>query len=236
MIDIDISNLIKENEASLSNTDINIGKEIMKNGIDYDISINDFASKCFTSRTSVLRFAKKLGFSGYSELKYYVNDDSNSNSNKSYSKSEDLIELYNRLKTCKKVFIYGNGGYEKVIKSAIKMYLMEIGILAEVYSGGEEMGAFTETMLKDSGLFIVDFSDNMLSKQLMFQIGSIDCLKVVIGEVYTKATNVDYNIYFPDEHDGIRLLSPYIIEFEEILKIYKKAREDDINWFNKWEL
>lgn len=228
MIVIDISNLIKENEASLSNTDINIGKEIIKNGIDYDISINDFASKCFTSRTSVLRFAKKLGFSGYSELKYYVNE-TNGETGKSNSNNDELIDLYNRLKSCEKVFIYGNGGYEKVIKAVLKMYLMEIGILAEVYSGGEEMSAFTESMLENGGVFIVDFSDDMLSKQLMFQIGSIDCLKVVIGEVYTKATNVDYNIYFPDEHDGIRLLSPYIIEFEEMLKIHKRSRRDDIN-------
>ena len=228
VIDINISSLIKENEASLSNTDINIGKEIMKNGIDYDISINDFASRCFTSRTSVLRFAKKLGFSGYSELKYYVND-SGDESNDSYKENKELKELYNRLKTCEKVFIYGNGGYEKVIKYALKMYLMEIGILAEVYSGGEEMSAFTESMLENSGVFIVDFSNDMLSKQLMFQIGSIDCLKVVIGEVYTKASNVDYNIYFPDEHDGIRLLSPYIREIEEILKIFRRSSKNDIN-------
>lgn len=228
MIYIDISNLIKENEAKLSNTDINISKEIMKNGIDYDISINDFATKCFTSRTSVLRFAKKLGFSGYSELKYYVND-SGDDKDRSNTDNDELIEFYNRLKSCDKVFIYGNGGYEKVIKSALKMYLMEIGILAEVYSGGEEMSAFTESMLKNSGVFIVDFSDDLLSKQLMFQIGSIDCLKVVIGEVYTKASNVDYNIYFPDDNDGTRLLSLYIREFEEMLKIFKRSSGNDIN-------
>lgn len=228
VIDIDISNLIKENEASLSNTDINIGKEIMKNGIDYDISINDFAAKCLTSRTSVLRFAKKLGFSGYSELKYYVND-SGVDEDRSNANKDELIDLYNRLKICEKIFIYGNGGYEKVIKSALKMYLMEMGILAEVYSGGEEVSAFTESTLENSGVFIVDFSDDRLSKQLMFQIASIDCLKVVIGEVYTKATNVDYNIYFPDEHDGIRLLSPYIKELEEIFKIFKRSSKNDIN-------
>ena len=228
VIYIDISNLIKENEAKLSNTDINISKEIMKNGIDYDISINDFATKCFTSRTSVLRFAKKLGFSGYSELKYYVND-SGDDKDRPNSNKDDLIDLYNRLKNCDKVFIYGNGGYEKVIKSALKMYLMDIGILAEVYSGGEEMSAFTESMLKNSGVFIVDFSDDLLSKQLMFQIGSIDCLKVVIGEVYTKASNVDYNIYFPDDNYGTRLLSLYIREFEEILKIFKRSSGNDIN-------
>ena len=200
----------------------------MKNGIDYDISINDFATKCFTSRTSVLRFAKKLGFSGYSELKYYVND-SGDDKDRSNTDNDELIEFYNRLKSCDKVFIYGNGGYEKVIKSALKMYLMEIGILAEVYSGGEEMSAFTESMLKNSGVFIVDFSDDLLSKQLMFQIGSIDCLKVVIGEVYTKASNVDYNIYFPDDNDGTRLLSLYIREFEEMLKIFKRSSGNDIN-------
>ena len=226
MIAIDISNLLKENEEKLSNTDITIAGEILKNGLDYNLSINDFAQKCFTSRTSVLRFAKKLGFSGYSELKYYVNDDKKDQSHNYID--EELTELYKKIKECDRIFIYGNGGYEKIIKSALKMYLLEIGILAEVYSGGEEMTAFTGKMLENSGVFIVDFSDNTYSKQLMFQIANSDCLKILIGRSYDRASNVDYNIYFADESDGIKLMSPYLKRLEELFKLYRKA-DNDIN-------
>lgn len=230
---IDISNLLKENEEKLSNTDITIAGEILKNGLDYSLAINDFAQKCFTSRTSVLRFAKKLGFSGYSELKYYVNDDKKDQSHNYID--EELTELYKKIKECDRIFIYGNGGYEKIIKSALKMYLLEIGILAEVYSGGEEMNAFTEKLLENSGVFIVDFSDNTYSKQLMFQIANSDCLKILIGRAYDRASNVDYNIYFADESHGIKLMSPYLKRLEELFKLYKEA-DNDINWFSKRKL
>ena len=108
------------------------------------------------------------------------------------------------------------------------MYLLEIGILAEVYSGGEEMTAFTGKMLENSGVFIVDFSDNTYSKQLMFQIANSDCLKILIGRSYDRASNVDYNIYFADESDGIKLMSPYLKRLEELFKLYRKA-DNDIN-------
>ena len=225
VVTIDISNLVKKNEEKLSNTDITIAEEILKNGLDYSISINDFAQKCFTSRTSVLRFAKKLGFSGYSQLKYYVNDNEKEDS---YNQDDDLAELYKKIKKCDKIFIYGNGGYEKIIKSALKMYLLEIGILAEVYSGGEEMKAFTGKMLENSGVFIVDFNDNSYSKQLIFQIASSDCLKVLIGRAYDRASNVDYNIYFTEQTNDTRLMSPYIKRLEELFKLYRKA-DNDIN-------
>lgn len=226
VIAIDISNLLKKNEEKLSDTDITIAEEILKNGLDYSLAINDFAQKCFTSRTSVLRFAKKLGFSGYSELKYYVNDDKKDQSHNYVD--EKLTELYKKIKECDRIFIYGNGGYEKIIKSALKMYLLEIGILAEVYSGGEEMNAFTGKMLENSGVFIVDFSDNTYSKQLMFQIANSDCLKISVGRAYDRASNVDYNMYFADESDGIKLMSPYIKRLEELFKLYKEA-DNDIN-------
>lgn len=229
---IDISNLLKENEGKLSNTDITIANEISKNGLGLDISINDFASRCFTSRTSVLRFAKKLGFSGYSELKYYIN---NNKKDSYFQADESLGGIYKKIKSCDRIFIYGNGGYEKIIKFTIKMYLQEMGVLAETYSGGEEISAFTEKMLKNSGVFIVDFGNDVYSKQLMFKIASIDCLKIVIGKTYDRASNVDYNMYFSDNYDGVRLMSSYVKALEELFKFYRKAN-DDTNWFSKWKL
>lgn len=231
---IDYQDLLRENEQDLSSTDITIAEEILQNGLDYDVSINDFANKCFTSRTSVLRFAKKLGFTGYSELKYYINDGKKDDYD-GEKIGEGLLDLYEKIVACDRFFIYGNGGYEKIIKSTLKTYLQELGILAEVYSGGEEMSAFTEKMLKNSGVFIVDFNDNIYSRQLIFQIANIDCLKIVIGRTYDRASNVDYNIYFRDESKGIKKMSPYIKRLEEIFLVQREVN-DDTNWLGKWKL
>ncbi len=218
---IDISNLIKKNEQDLSATDMIIAKEILDNGIDYNMSINELAKKCYTSRTSVLRFAKKLGFSGYSELKFFVNDSDYESKNYQYLE-EDLADIFKSMNKCEKIMIYGNGGYESIVKSTIKYFLEELGILAEVYSGGEEITAFTGKMLEDSGVFIVDFSDNFLAKKLMLQIANIDCLKINIGLPQTKTYKADYSIYYRDQKSEFKFLSLYIKHLEEFFKKYKR--------------
>lgn len=88
------------------------------------------------------------------------------------------------------------------------------------------MSAFTEKMLKNSGVFIVDFNDNIYSRQLIFQIANIDCLKIVIGRTYDRASNVDYNIYFRDESKGIKKMSPYIKRLEEIFLVQREVNDD----------
>lgn len=118
--------------------------------------------------------------------------------------------------------IYGNGGYESIVKSTIKYFLEELGILAEVYSGGEEITAFTGKMLEDSGVFIVDFSDDFLAKKLMLQIANIDCLKINIGLPQTKTYKADYSIYYRDQKSEFKFLSLYIKHLEEFFKKYKR--------------
>ncbi|MDU6791843.1 MAG: MurR/RpiR family transcriptional regulator, partial [Anaerococcus sp.] len=66
--------LIKENKEKFTQTDLLIIDFIINNeDKKLDLSINDLAKKCLTSRTSILRFSKKLGFDGYSEFKYFLN-------------------------------------------------------------------------------------------------------------------------------------------------------------------
>ena len=84
------------------------------------------------------------------------------------------------------------------------------------------MSAFTEDMLKNNGVFIVDFSDNSLSKQLMLQIFNLDCLKIVIRRPYERSSKVDYNIYFSDLGHGFRKMSPYIKKLEDLFSLYKE--------------
>ena len=75
MIKISLEKLIRENEKKFTQTDFVIANEILKNGLNYNLTINKFAEICLTSRTSILRFAKKLGFNGYNDLKYYILND-----------------------------------------------------------------------------------------------------------------------------------------------------------------
>lgn len=221
VIEISLEKLIRENEKKFTQTDYTIANQILKEGLNYNLTINEFAKICYTSRTSVLRFAKKLGFNGYNDLKYYMLNETIDIVSSSISPvDEKLVGLYKKLKSVDQAFIYGNGAYENIIKASIKRFLFDVGILAETYAGADEIVAFDRNMLKNSLVVIVDFNKDVRSKELMFQIASIDCLKIIVGSEYQSMTKSDYNIFIPDEDKRLRLISPYILELEKFFSGY----------------
>lgn len=221
VIKISLEKLIRENENKFTPTDYTIANQILKEGLNYNLTINEFAKLCYTSRTSVLRFAKKLGFNGYNDLKYYIlNEAIDIVSSTTSPVDGKLADLYKRLGQVKRAFIYGNGAYEDIIKDSIKRYLFDLDILAETYAGAQEIVAFDGEMLEDSMVVIVDFNQDKRSKELMFQIASIDCLKLIVGSEYQAMTKSDYNIFLPEENRKLRLISPYILELEKFFAGY----------------
>ncbi|GEN94039.1 MurR/RpiR family transcriptional regulator [Pediococcus ethanolidurans] len=68
-----IEELIKKNETNFSNVDKQIAKYVLVNQEKVcAMSINNLAEAAFVSTSSVLRFAQKLGFHGFSDFKYFL--------------------------------------------------------------------------------------------------------------------------------------------------------------------
>lgn len=66
--------LIKNKRDVLSQLDLEISDTIMQNkALMPDMSIGELANLSFTSKSSILRFSKKLGFKGYTDFKLLVN-------------------------------------------------------------------------------------------------------------------------------------------------------------------
>lgn len=69
-----LEEIIKKNKEKFTQTDLAIADFLIdEKNEKLDLSINELAKKCLTSRTSILRFTQKIGFDGYSEFKYYIN-------------------------------------------------------------------------------------------------------------------------------------------------------------------
>ncbi|MGN8646299.1 MurR/RpiR family transcriptional regulator [Gracilibacillus sp. HCP3S3_G5_1] len=65
-----IEELINKNYSAFSEGEKELAKFMLSHKEDiYDLSINEFASQSLSSKSSVLRFAQKLGFTGYTEMK-----------------------------------------------------------------------------------------------------------------------------------------------------------------------
>ncbi|EOD00145.1 MurR/RpiR family transcriptional regulator [Caldisalinibacter kiritimatiensis] len=68
-----LNKLINEHMDKLTETDLKILDYVKQNIDEIDkYSINELASQCFVSRTTILRLAKKLNFSGYSDFRSYI--------------------------------------------------------------------------------------------------------------------------------------------------------------------
>lgn len=68
-----IEELINDNYHNFSEGERVLAKSILDNKeAIYDLGINELAKQSLSSKSSVLRFAQKLGFSGYTEMKNFM--------------------------------------------------------------------------------------------------------------------------------------------------------------------
>ncbi|MEK4886178.1 MurR/RpiR family transcriptional regulator [Bacillus sp. FSL W8-0223] len=121
-----IEELINKHYNQLHDNDLHILKYILNNKSScYELGINSLAEKCNVSRSSILRLAQKLGFSGYSEFRVFLKwqDQKDPNIHKSgveilrndiletlkYAKNTDFSEICRLIYHTEKIFVYGTG-------------------------------------------------------------------------------------------------------------------------------
>ena len=68
-----LEDLVKEKYHELNENELYIWQYILHHKKETQkMSIQELAQRCNVSRTSILRFAQKLGLDGFSELKVYL--------------------------------------------------------------------------------------------------------------------------------------------------------------------
>ncbi|EEB36727.1 putative transcriptional regulator GlvR [Anaerococcus hydrogenalis DSM 7454] len=117
-----LEELIKKNKEKFTQTDLAIADFLMDNKNDeLDLSINELAKKCLTSRTSILRFTQKIGFGGYSEFKYFLKQKDHTKKDQTKEDDKKLNQILESLDKSNNIFIYGNGDFEDIIKKIYKI-------------------------------------------------------------------------------------------------------------------
>ena len=137
--------LINKNYKALSDADlyslkciVEIGKAIEK------MSIEQLASQCDTSKSSILRLTQKLGFSGYSEFKNYIKWESPksvtdveicsdikadfNNTCIHLENSNQLREIAQLIKDSNQVLVYGTGQAQRYCAMEFQRLFMQINM------------------------------------------------------------------------------------------------------------
>lgn len=174
-MDMRLETLIYNSYKSLNENDKYIWNYIFNNKKKCEkMSIQELASSCNVSHTTILRFAQKLGLNGYSELKFYLKLDNNQKS--TFNKDEifnladdikrttealaqrDFSDVCSLLESSNKIYAYGSGELQKNSIKELKRNLLSVGRLVNVLEGTDELKIVSKYITENDMIFLLSLS------------------------------------------------------------------------------
>ncbi|MDO4898985.1 MAG: MurR/RpiR family transcriptional regulator [Rothia sp. (in: high G+C Gram-positive bacteria)] len=172
---MDLQELVNTHHHRLSETEGEILAFMLNNEqFVADSTISALAHKTFTSTSSIIRLTKKLGFSGFAELKFFVKNSllSTTDPNADFLESgrADILKTYDNLvntdfsKICEKIFTartiycYGTGFAQRNAISEFAKSLLACGKFTHVIPASSEFKGSTGVMTPDDLVIIVSLS------------------------------------------------------------------------------
>lgn len=169
-----IDDLVNLHYDKLNQNDLYIWKYVSGNRKECSgLTIDELASRCNVSRTTILRFAQKLSLKGYSELKVYLKWE-----NKENKPDIDIIEnvcnvLRNGIdemqktnydKICKmiyeskRVFIYGTGFFQSLVAQELKRVFLSGKKCFSIINGVKEIDLVLDTLTPEDLVIVISYS------------------------------------------------------------------------------
>lgn len=174
---MNLKTLININQSKFSKTEQEILSYLLENEESINnASIVSLADSVHISKSSILRLTKKLGFSGYSEFKYFIkqslNDPENTYSNVLDSQKKDIentlkfIEqtdfssIINLIHKSNTIYCYGTGYAQKNAVNEFSKSLLGCYKRSLVLPAKTELDVSMPTFTKDDLFIIVSLSGN----------------------------------------------------------------------------
>lgn len=167
-----ITDLVKANYKRLNENDIYIWDYIDSHRKECcQLTIEELAARCNVSRTTILRFAKKLSMEGFSELKIHLKMEQEERRKpdtdivklvcNDYRKRIDEMEkadysdICRRIYEAKRIFVYGSGAVQSFVAKEFKRAFLSAQICMYQIEGswGEHM--LVADVLQEGDLVII---------------------------------------------------------------------------------
>lgn len=171
-----LEELVSKNYKLLSETELLVWEFINKNPqLCEDICIDELAQMIHVSRTTVLRFAKHLGLSGFSELKVLLKLDNKTqqashrgeemiaNSFNNYLQkleNEDFSEVIEALQQANNIYAYGTGLLQKNVVNEIKRSFLYANKIVDTIESLYDYECGSSLMQPNDLMIIVTYSGN----------------------------------------------------------------------------
>ncbi len=210
-----LEEVINENKQNLTSTDMVIWKYILnhRNQIRR-ISIHELAKECCVSSTTIVRFAQKLGFDGFSDLKSSLKHEESlkdvncqdiykslenfysktvsSLMKRNYDNASRLIHEANR------VFIFASGYVQSNVVQELKRLFLYDSVLIYDICGRDEFYSILKHANKDDLFIIVSLSGEshlVTEFSLQLELKGIPLISITRLHENTLASRSTENLY-----------------------------------------
>lgn len=179
-----------------------------------NISIDELALCCNVSRSTVMRFAQKLGMRGFSELKAFIRWECGD----FQDTGEDLVEeacntaiqtierfrsmdfdgIFRLLQNANRIFVYGTGSVQREVATEIKRMFLNINVLVDKILGEGEFYKTLRVMTEDDVVLIISKSgESGFIKDIVVALKSkkIPIISLTHSGSNTLANMSDYNLF-----------------------------------------
>lgn len=250
-----LEEMINENYDKLNENDILIWKYLQQNKRECsEIAIEELASKCCISRTTISRFTQKLGFSGFRECKLHLKQELEAEQLQTDSlldnvcenymkcirnvKDTDLQSVCEHIYHAKRLFVYGTGETQHAVAQMIKRMFMNMKRFFVTLYGRTELFMTIEDLGEEDMVIMISLSgENELAIQAakMLKARGVYTLSITRLSDNPLSRLCNKSLYIPNdilmERGGVTFetISPYF-NVAEILCIrymlYKKEQEN----------
>ncbi|WP_455682309.1 MurR/RpiR family transcriptional regulator [Thomasclavelia sp.] len=195
----------------------------------FNYSISQFAKECLVSKTSLVRFAQKIGLPGFGELKALLKWDGHNND----AADDNLIELvslnyhqmiddiskrdfsniFNNLDNCKRLIVYGSGYGQARVASEFKRIFLPTGKTIICMNGYDMIDSLKKVVNTDDYVIIISLSgekEKIVEFSKYLKIMKINCLSITRMKSNPLASICDDSLYI----NSIKIPSQYQIDYE----------------------
>ena len=172
---MDLQDVVNANQHRFSETEREILAFMLENEeFVAESTINSLAHKTYTSTSSIIRLTKKLNFSGFAELKYFIKSSLNrsepfnprfiESGREDIQRTYDYLEhmelsgLLKRIHEARTVYCFGTGYAQRNAVQEFTKSMQVCGKFCQVIPARNEFESAMNNMTQDDVVIIVSFS------------------------------------------------------------------------------
>lgn len=213
-----IEHMINSNSAQLNENDIHILNIILENkeGLD-KLTITEIARLANTSTTSIYRTVQRIGFSGFSEFKYYLKNLHTNNYGRSANvgtykenlkhdlsmllkniSDEEIEDICHAIYHAKNIYGYGTGWKQAALVKSLGNDFVYYGRNLTQIRTVTDLQNIVPILTKDDMVLIISLSGNTQELEVILKqmkVKGVQILAITPGTVNLLSSHATFSLY-----------------------------------------